>query len=47
MTYYLVQRKYKYNHKFMKALEEGNEKYIKSLIKKGKLIIMNEKTIEL
>jgi len=41
MKYYLVEEKYRYSEKFQKALEEGDLKYIKKLIKKGKLIIFD------
>ena len=40
-TAYLVSRKYNYNKKFLKALQEGDEKYIISLIKRGKIIPMD------
>ena len=41
MKYYLVEKKYRYSGKFRKALEKGGLKYIKKLIKKGKLIILD------
>ena len=38
---YLMQSSYNYPIKIMKALEKNNEKYLKSCIERGKLIIIN------
>ena len=38
---WFVKRKYNYPEKFIKAIEEGNLKYIKYLIKKGKVYSIN------
>lgn len=40
MKAFLVQQSYNYPSRFQKALEDGNSKYIKSLIKRGKVVIM-------
>lgn len=37
-TAFLIESKYNYKAKFSKAMQEGNTKYIKSLIKRGKVI---------
>lgn len=41
MKAFLVQQKYNYPDKFQNALKNGNQKYIKSLIKRGKLVIVD------
>ena len=38
MTVFFVESKYNYSAKVAKAMKEGNIKYLKMLIKKGKLI---------
>jgi hypothetical protein len=38
MKGFFVQSKYNYREKVAKAMEDGNVKYLKMLIKKGKLI---------
>jgi hypothetical protein len=35
---WLIESKYNYATKFIKALDEGNIKYIDSLIKRGKVV---------
>lgn len=40
-TAYLVSNKYNYSNKFSKAMREGNTKYIKSLIKRGKVTLID------
>ncbi len=40
-TLWLIENKYNYKYKFAKAMKEGNLKYIKSLIKRGKAIPMD------
>lgn len=40
-TAYFISNKYNYQKKFLVALEQGNIKYIKSLVKRGKLIFMD------
>lgn len=42
MTGILVQSKYNYRAKVAKALSEGNMKYVRMLIKKGKVIILDD-----
>lgn len=41
MEIILVQEKYNYRKKFERALKNKDEKYIKSLFKRGKAIITN------
>ena len=37
----LVQQSYGYSRKFWKAMMDGNQKYIDSLVKRGKVIIQD------
>jgi len=42
---FLFQKKYNYSKKGIKAIEEGDIKYLKSLLKRGKMIIIDAKDL--
>ena len=45
MKLILISQKYNYNTKALKAMEEGNIKYIDSLIKRGKMVVIDDEDL--